>query len=194
MTKYFPSGAVAPYEILTAEPVNAELRALASYVNRLDRENFPPSSITDRELEVSACNEFNVTYIAGPLTYTHDGVKRGWYKIPSLIQTFTSPEGMCRGAFSGSIERYAGSATITSIFSYYRIGIFLDGILVAETDQIWVIEMGLNLSFAVPIIAGTHTVEVGLKGEIPITTKDGVIGENILQVHDSNIWTRIAKR
>ena len=106
MTKYFPGSTFAPAEVIETEALNSEFRSAVSIINRLDRENFAKNIIDDVKMVPESCNSFYTDYHEGPITYDSQVVHTGWWNIPHLTFTITTEEGMMRGAFSGTIEKY----------------------------------------------------------------------------------------
>lgn len=194
MSKYFPSQTYAPAEVIETEALNSEFRSAVSIINRLDRENFAKNIIDDVKMVPEACNSFYTDYHEGPFTYDSQNVSPGWWNVPHLTYTITTAEGIMRGAFSGTIEKYCHDTGASDYDNPYRVGIFVDGSLVAETDYIFQHIYGHNTAWVVPVIAGQHVINIAVNMEVRPPTLGGTNPDDIMKVHDTLTWIRILKR
>ena len=194
MTKYFPGGTLAPEEVIETETLNSEFRTGVSIINRLDRENFGKNIIDDTKMVAEACNSFYTYYVEGPTVYNSTVVSPGWWIIPALTHTITTEEGFMRGCFTGTIEKYPYYGATAQYDNPYRLGIYVDGTLVAETEQIWQHIFGHNISWALPAMPGAHRIEIAVNLQIHLPTRDGADAKDIFNIHDTLTWVRILKR
>jgi hypothetical protein len=192
VTKYFPNSAIEANHTLDAEQVNAELRAAFGIVNgQLDRENIPHDVIGSSKLVADSINGFDLVQSNTATTYNNGDVGRGWFTIPVTHLDVTTSEGMLRGCFTGTIRRFPADNAENF---FWRVGIFVDDQLVAETDCIYMYMMGLNLSFAIPITPGAHTVDVAFKGYVFAATIGSASPDDVFVVDDWQVWSRNARR
>lgn len=190
--KYFPNSAFLATDILDSEQLNKELQAGIQAFNQLDRENFNHNGIGSTQLAAACCNDYDLDFETGSsVTYTKSDVSRGWFVLPTTQMTITVEEGMLRGGFSGSVTRYPDGL---GEYIPWKMGLFLDGKLVAETDLIFHICYGVHLQFATPLVAGTYTLQAAFKARVLPATTGGSTANDCFTLHEWQLWYRNAKR
>jgi hypothetical protein len=178
---------IAADNISKAEDQNRELAgALAEMNGALDAHQMPLASVGYNSLAGAAAlldphdvastrtiGPFSATYVVSgtsTLTFSEadENTFAGWNDLdPSFVLSFQAKEGMLSGSAVIGCEKNAvlnGANEYGNDF-WFRIGVFINNILVADTDEIPAGAYTVDIPYAVPI--GSETVTIAIKWIAP---------------------------
>ena len=196
--RLWPSRTPKTDDAVTADGVNPLIAEHLEGINgTLNEGQIPKDAIVVAKMKEFALNRFFSTplVIQGVESLPEDLVD-GWNLVDGMTLAVTARDGMLSGAFSGNIRKYGvGVGTTTDPnWNPWRVAIFMDGAIIADSDDINEEQPGVMLPFAVPIGAGDYTLEVKVRGLMLSQTIDspsaGVGNGEIFRYGDCVLWAR----
>jgi len=131
------------------------------------------------KLAANACNQFATTHCKTNTVEKYPAdLLSGWNSVDDMSLSLECKDGTLSGCFSGDIRKYgvALEATATDAdpeIDPWRVGIFLDGALIYDSDHLGEEQTALCFPFCESIGAGAHTVEVKVQGHLFTQTHKG---------------------
>jgi hypothetical protein len=169
MARIWPTVTPVADEPVATDPFNEMLMEhLEGFNGTINEAQLDTSMIAFTKLAANACNKFSTTGLisAAAVKGVADIYAETWNLVDGCTLTLECEDGTLSGAFSGEIYKYGANDNITSDprVNQYRVGIFLDGAIIFDTDHINEGQHSVHVPFCEPIGAGPHTVEVKIQG------------------------------
>ena len=174
------------------ETINGELDGenLPDNVLVLANTTFDTSETTVIDNQIThTFNAFKATAISTAITYKGDELSKSYSTVLSMDMDTIG--GTLVGAANVNVYLYAhfGTGIIASMMSKYRVGVFINGLLVSETDNITEQHHSFSLPFCGNSLSGTTTLE------IKFLVQSGLINANpMLIINKAHFWAREARR
>mgnify|MGYP003664559014 FL=1 len=189
--------------LIISDDMNSQIyNHLETFNGGLDRENLPDdvlvlatttfdtseTTVLNRQI-THTFNAFKATGITSQTTYQGNELSKNYSTIMSMdIDTVGGTLVGCTN-MNVYIKPFFGSGIIANLMSGYRVGVFIDGLLVAETDNITEERHSFSLPFCGSSLSGTTTLETkvmvisGLTGAVDMFT-----------INRAHFWVREARR
>lgn len=159
--------------LIRSDDMNRQIyNHLETFNGGLDRENLPDNVLVDA---TTTFDTSETTVINNQITHTFNAFKATAitsvtnYAGNQLSKNYTTIMSMDMATIGGTlvgatninvyVKPYSGSGVIASEMTKYRIGVFIDGLLVAETDNITEERHSFSLPFCGNSLSGTTTLE-----------------------------------
>jgi hypothetical protein len=198
MARVWPTTIPRAGEPVTTDSYNQMMMEhLEGFNGNINEGQLEFQQITTTKLAANACNKFATTKCKTDTIekYPSD-LSTGWNLIDDMTLSIECKDGLLSGCFSGDIRKYGPAATATPVVKVdpWRVGIFLDGTMIYDSDHIGEEQTALCFPFCETIGAGTHTVEVKVQVQIFSQTHKGPFnadGETaVFQINDRVLWLR----
>ena len=199
MARIFPRTYKAENDLIISNEMNKQVYNHIETLNGgLDRESLPDEVLKKATLSDStavtvidtqvdnAINSWKAAAVTSVVTYASEDLPKSYFSFLKMSMICNS--GILAGAlnFNGYLVPYVdGSA---EDMARYRVAIFVDGVIIAETDNITEERHSFALPFAITVPTKTVTVDARLK----IMT--GVVSTaDAFKVNKSFLWARNGK-
>lgn len=189
--------------LIRSDDMNRQVFEHLETINgELDGENLPDNVL------VAATTTFDsseTTVINNQITHTFNAFKAAaitsgvTYQGNNMAKSYTTVLSMSMDTIGGTLvgaanlnvymKPHSGSGIIASMMSKYRVGVFINGLIVSETDNITEERHSFSLPFCSNSKSGTT------KLEIKMLTQTGIIGaQDMLTINKAHFWAREARR
>lgn len=180
----------------TADPRDIQrdlTRGAGVWNGNIDGLDLDANLVTGSKIPTGDVNEYEIERLTPPLLLQRDDVTpRDWTKLSSFDRTWTAEdEGVVIGNLDLPLLVWGQAAT--DVMYGASVGVFLDDLLIAETDLFFPSTMTICLPFMSTVAKGGHTFGVGVR----LTAYDVSLGpdpDDVAIVGISNLWWRLAKR
>ena len=189
--------------LIRSDDMNRQVFEHLETINgELDGENLPDNVLVDATTTFDASettvmnrqitqtfNAFKATGITSPVIYEADQLSKNYSTIMSIDMTTIGGTLVGCTNMNVYIKPYFGGSVIAAQMSKYRVGVFINGLLVAETDNITEERHSFSLPFCGNSLSGTTTIETKV---MVISGYTG--GTPMFTVNRAQFWTREARR
>ena len=199
MARIFPKTYKAENNLIVSNEMNKQVFNHIEAINGgLDRESLPDivlkkTTLSDstattviNTLVQNAINNWKAVVITSAASYAAEDLSKSY--MPILSTTMDCTAGILAGALSinGYLVPYTGGDP--EDMSRYRVAIFVDGTIVAETDNITEERHAFALPFSMTVTTKTITLEARLKVMTGVVTT-----ATAFTVNAGQLWARNGK-
>ena len=189
--------------LIRSDDMNRQVFEHLETINgELDGENLPDNVLV---LATTPFDTSESTVINNQITHTFNAFKASaittgvTYKGDELSKSYSTVLSMDMDTIGGTLVGAAnvnvylnphfGTGIIASMMSKYRVGVFINGLLVSETDNITEERHSFSLPFCGNSLSGTTTLE------IKFLVQSGLINASpMLTINKAHFWVREARR
>ena len=199
MARIFPRTYKAENDLIISNEMNKQVYNHIETLNGgLDRESLPnevlqkatlsdSTAVTVIDTQVNnAINSWKSAVVSSVLTYQAEDLTKAYF--PALTMTMECNQGILAGAVSLHCNLFPYMAGAAKDMSRYRVAVFIDGIVVAETDNITEAAHSFSLPFATSVATKTVTIEARLK-----IMQGLVAATDAFKIYAGQLWARNGK-